>query len=101
MEHAGGHEKKPPHFDNAEEYYTSPRSTATEKSEEPELTHDQMVNGVTHVDDKLLPTPMYHVLAPKDEEGRITEPPPRECLKFQNPKDPDGRLGILAGLVLH
>ena len=39
--------------------------------------------------------------APKDEEGRITEPPPRECLKFQNPKDPDGRLGILAGLMMH
>ena len=98
----GDMRKKPPHFDNAEEYYTSPRSTATEKSEEPEMTHDQWVNGVTHVDGKLamLP-PMYHVLAPKDEEGRITEPPPRECLKFQNPKDPDGRLGILAGLVLH
>ena len=66
------------------------------------MTHDQWVNGVTHVDDKLamLP-PMYHVLAPKDEEGRITEPPPRECLKFQNPKDPDGRLGILAGLMMH
>ena len=32
----GDMKKKPPHFDNAEEYYTSPRSTATEKSEEPE-----------------------------------------------------------------
>ena len=101
MEHAWRHEKKPPYWDNAEEYYTSPRSTTTEKSEEPEMTHDQWVNGNTHVDGKLLPTPMYHVLAPKDEEGHITEPPPRECLKFQNPKDPDGRLGILAGLVMH
>ena len=48
-----------------------------------------------------MPTPMYHVLAPKDEDGKITEAPPKECLKFQNPKDPDGRLGILAGLVTH
>ena len=38
--------------------------------------------------------PMYHVLAPKDEEGPITEIPPKECLKFKNPKDPDGKLGI-------
>ena len=44
---------------------------------------------------------MYHVLAPKDEEGQITETPPKECLKVNNPKDPDGKLGILAGLVLH
>ena len=73
----GDMKKKPPHFDNAEEYYTSPRSTATEKSDEQEMTHDQWVNGDTHMDDKLIPCsalpPMYHVLAPKDEEGRITE----------------------------
>ena len=82
----GDMKKKPPHFDSAEEYFTSPRSDKTEQSEE------------------LLPgelPPMYHVLAPKDEEGQLTEAPPKECLKFQNPKDPDGRLGILAGLVLH
>ena len=101
----GDMKKKPPHFDNAEEYYTSPRSTATEKSEEPEgpseapnLPSEAAVpphREAVHV------PPMYHVLAPKDEEGRITEPPPRECLKFQNPKDPDGRLGILAGLIMH
>ena len=86
--------KKPPLFDPAEGYYTSPRSTATEKSEEPEVPSEAPPSELP---------PMYHVLAPKDEEGRITEPPPKECLKFPNPnpKDPDGRLGILAGLVLH
>ena len=76
--------KKPPHFDSAEEYFPSPRS---DKTSEESLPSE-------------LP-PMYHVLAPKDEEGQITEVPPKECLKFKNPKDPDGKLGILAGLVLH
>ena len=90
----GDMKKKPPHWDNAEEYYTSPRSTTTEKSEEPEVP-----NEAPKLPSEL--PPMYHVLAPKDEEGNITEPPPRECLKFQNPKDPDGRLGILAGLIMH
>ena len=75
-----------PDCDSAEEYFTSPRSDQTEKSE------------------ASLPSelpPMYHVLAPKDEEGQITANPPKECLKFKNSKDPDGKLGILAGLVLH
>ena len=37
----------------------------------------------------------------KDEEGNVIEVPPRECLTFPNAKDPEGRLGILAGLVMH
>ena len=44
---------------------------------------------------------MYSVLAPKDEEGKLIGTPPKECIKFKNSKDPDGRLGILAGLVVH
>ena len=47
------------------------------------------------------PTPLYSVLAPKDEEGKLLETPPKECIKFENSKDPDGRLGILAGLIMH
>ena len=82
----GDMRKKSPHFDSAEEYFTSPRSDQTEKSEDSSPSK--------------LPL-MYHVLAPKDEERQITEPPPKECLKFKNHKDPDGKLGILAGLVLH
>ena len=78
--------KETAHFDSAEEYFTCPRSDKTEKSEE-SLPSE-------------LP-PMYHVLAPKDEEGQVTEAPPKECLEFKTPKDPDGKLGILAGLVLH
>ena len=75
----GDMKQKPPHFDNAEEYFTSPRSDPTSEESLPSE----------------LP-PMYHVLAPKDEEGQITETPPKECLQFKNPKDPDGKLGILA-----
>ena len=85
----GDKKKKPPHFDNVEYYTTSPRSDKTEKS----------ASSIDETVQKL--PPMYHVLAPKDEDGQITEAPPKECLKFQNPKDPDNRLGILAGLVLH
>ena len=48
----GDMKKKPPHFDKTEEYFTSPRSTETEKSEE---------------DDD--PTPMYSVLAPSDDRS--------------------------------
>ena len=73
----GDMKKKPPHFDNAEEYYTSPRSTATEKSEEPEVPTEAAEpphREAAHLPSEL--PPMYHVLAPKDEEGRITEPPP-------------------------
>ena len=46
----GDMKKKPPHFEKAEEYFTSPRSDNTEKSEE---TFDEAVNGI--VDGKLFP----------------------------------------------
>ena len=101
----GDMKKKPPHFEKAEEYYNSPRSDKTEKSD-PE-TFDEAVNGIGIVDGKVFPpfekdpTPMYSVLAPKDEEGKLLGTPPKECIKFKNSKDPDGRLGILAGLVMH
>ena len=49
----GDMKKKPPHFEKAEEYYNSPRSDKTEKSD-PE-TFDEAVNGIGIVDGKVFP----------------------------------------------
>lgn len=81
---AGDMKKKPPYFEEVDEYFLSPRS---DKSDEPQLELPNML------------PPNYEVLKKGNE---ITEEkPPKSCPCFRDERDPDGRLRHLAGLILH
>ena len=91
----GDMKRKPPNFDDTDEYYLSPRSNASTTASDEEAPEPQPVESVWKP--PLLDSPVYHKLR---EENEITEEkPPVSCLIFKNEKDPDGRLRHLAGLI--
>ena len=77
--------KKPPYFDNADEYFLSPRSGTSDEVETLEVP-------------EMLP-PNYDIL--KEENGITEDKPPKSCPCFRDERDPEGRLRHLAGLIMH
>ena len=90
----GDMRRKPPHFEAAEEYYMSPRSTASTTASDEGTTEPEPENKWKP---PALDTSVYHKI--REENGITEEKPPVSCLIFKNEKDPEGRLRHLAGLV--
>ena len=91
----GDMKRKPPNFDDTDEYYLSPRSNASTTASD-----DTVKEPTVEIKWKppVLDSPVYHQI--KEENGITDEKPPVSCLIFKNEKDPEGNLRHLAGLIV-